>query len=274
MPHDWLATKKKFRLLTVSDHKALPLTRRLVYSYLAYRSRYGKGASQAEIARQTGLDRGETVAEAVKSLDRMGLVERTGDRIKAIEPAGGNEALFYPIDGGEHWSQGLAYLWYYPVVSGLTTKENYLLWTLHSLGGVPQNQNGLAKLAGLNRETVRTLLLDLIERDAVSFQKDDGHRFRCRLKEPDPSWFMDRPRKPVGEREEFVRACLTKMGIPKYEHATLAPELVAMPDPVAVIRRAYNGHRRWAEKKGVSRPSHCGKRLRIEIDKHKNQERG
>ncbi len=269
MPRDWLDSKKRFRLFTVSDHTKLSLTKRLVYSYLAYRSRYGKPSSQAEIARQTGLDRGETVAEAVELLVRMGLAVRDEGCIRAIEPTGDNLALFYAIDGGEHWSQGHAYIWYHPVESGLTTKQNYLLWTLHSLGGVPQNQNGLAKLTGLNRETIRSALLDLIEKEAVTFQKAGGFRFRCALGEPDRSWFMDRPRKPVGERERAVRTLLTKAGIPEYEHAGLATELVALPDPVAVIRRAYHGHRRWAEKKGVTRPTHCGKRLTIEIDKHK-----
>ena len=271
MPLDWLTHKRKFRLLVLADPKALTISERVVYSYLAHRAFYGKTATQTEIAGRTGLDRGTAVARAVENLERKGLAQRHPDGVQAIEPTCDLRPLFVPIDGGEHWSQSYAYIWYYPAQDGITTAQNVLLWTLASVGERPQNKAGLAKLLGVTRETVQAAVIELTHQRAISF-KPDGQRFRCGLLEPQAGWFIDRPKKPGSRLAEQLQALLGKAGIPAYEHHEFINDLVRMPDPVAVLKIAFKGHQQWCEKNNITRPTHCGKRLRMEIDRHKNLE--
>lgn len=256
---DGLKNKRKFRLLTPKDPKSISLSERIVYSYLAYRARYEKAATQAEIADQTGLERGRTVARAVIGLIQRGLVERREAGLVAVE----DNDVFLKLDQGEHWSQRYAYLWYYPVTNGLTTAENLLLWTLHSLGGRPQNKVGLANLTGLKRDYIVKWIKKLIERGAL--RKPDKGRYT--IGTPDPSWFIDRPIARMTETERRVRKWLTTAEIPQYEHSKLVKALLPMPDPRSVIKRAYVGHKEWSKQVGA-KEFPCTKRLWKEIDKH------
>ena len=80
---------------------------RIVFSWLAYRSRKNLGSSNRAISRELGLHP-KTVALAVNSLS--GLIERRSGEWVATEPPEGLLITRRADESLQHWSDGLAYL--------------------------------------------------------------------------------------------------------------------------------------------------------------------
>lgn len=70
----------------------------LVYSYLAFRGKFKKGASAKAIARHLGVDRTRTLTDALRKLKELGLVEHSDGEWRAVRPEGDNERLFRQPD--------------------------------------------------------------------------------------------------------------------------------------------------------------------------------
>lgn len=169
-----LTPTKKFRD-TASEKECSVLSMRIVYSWLAYRSRLSQGATTRSICKEIGLHP-RTVKKAIEALG--GLVERRDNTWFAIEP---DDALFVGRRIGEqpkHWSDSLAYLMILLPRKGAKVKYSGLELRFginHSIvfsfiisaskkTGVMQRFTvaGTAKLFDLDNKTVRSILQDLI----------------------------------------------------------------------------------------------------------------
>ena len=221
MSIEWLAQKKRFRLFTTKNHAALRLTDRIVYGFLAYRARIGQPTTKAMLAADTGLQRVKTVPEALKRLagPGLGLAREVEGGYVALEPTGEVAGLFCPLKDGEHWSQRLAYNWYYPAKDGLTTQQNYLLWMLHGTTGHTHNQTGLERLTGLTRKTVAAAINRLKDLDFIEVSQATGFRFGVRITNLDPILFLDAGAKDFGtvwtQEETKVAGWLKYADIPR-----------------------------------------------------------
>jgi len=149
------------------------LQARLVFSWLAHRSRIGVGASARDICRNTGLHP-QTVAEATKGLS--GLVECQETGWVALKPPDGLFSPFTP-NQSQHWSDHIAYMMFFPPQKGAkitypeTTRRfgvnHAVIWSfLHrkAKDGVVRRFTvaGAAAMFALDEKTVTSVLADLL----------------------------------------------------------------------------------------------------------------
>src|SRR6516165_7838517 len=80
--------KRFTRVFNRTKHNKLSFNQQVLYTQLMYREARGKGASQKTLARSTGIDRGETVRDALKALEKYGLAAKRGNRWYGVPPAG------------------------------------------------------------------------------------------------------------------------------------------------------------------------------------------
>ena len=156
-----------------SGSSSTVLQARLVFSWLAHRSRIGLGASARDIIRHTGLHF-ETVAEALGSLS--GLIQHQGNQWEALEPPSGMFVQITPTKP-QHWTDHFAYLMLYLPAKGAkvtypqTTRKfgrnHALIWSFlfrKAKDGVVRRFTvaGAAALFGLDEKTVKAVLDDLL----------------------------------------------------------------------------------------------------------------
>lgn len=186
---DFIKKIKRFKLLTPTPSFAdwivqsgpMPasvLNARLLYSWLAYRSRKNLGSSARAISKEVGLHP-TTVAKAVISL--IGLIERRDEEWIALPPPDGLFITWKPEGEGEHWSDGFAYLTLLLPRKGAVIKYpathrkfglNHALIFSHLVGrankkggdGVVRKftMAGAAKLFGIDPKTVGSIMDDLL----------------------------------------------------------------------------------------------------------------
>ncbi len=167
------ATPSFAQWITTSGSRSSPLQARLVYSWLAYRSRFGLGASARDISLHTGLHP-KTVAEALGALS--GLIERHENNWAAIEPPSGLFVQFTPSKP-EHWSDHYAYMTLflpqkgakveYPETSRRFTLNHALIWSFLYRQAKDEmvrrfTVSGAASLFGVDEKTVKAVLDDLL----------------------------------------------------------------------------------------------------------------
>ena len=192
----WFPAKKVIKCLLPRKTLALPFNVRLAYSWLVYRARYGKGASQSQLAAATGLHRTKTIPRLITHLLELGLVEWQGRLLFAREPSPDRFVFVAdPRRQNDPWHKKLAY---FPMLiparnCPLTLKQVAVLCLLFSpnmrdgLHVAPRRKH-LAALLRINEKTVRTALHKLEE---VGCLKDG------QLLSPTPDmrdWWEDRPK--------------------------------------------------------------------------------
>lgn len=159
--------------ITTSGSRSSPLRARLVYSWLAHRSRFGLGASVREISEHTGLHF-NTVAETLGAL--AGLVECQENNWLALEPPVGLFVQFTPANP-KHWSDHYTYLTLYLPKKGakVTYSEtsrrfalnHALIWSFlfrQAKDSVVRRFTvaGAATMFGLDEKTIKAVLDDLL----------------------------------------------------------------------------------------------------------------
>ncbi len=167
------ATPSFAQWIATSGSRSSPLQARLVYSWLAYRSRFGLGASARDIRRHTGLHL-DTVSETLSALS--GLIERQGNNWVALEPPAGLFVQFTPSNP-QHWSEHFTYLMLflpakrakieYPETSRRFGRNHALIWSFlfrQAKDGVVRRFTvaGAASLFGLDEKTIKAVLDDLL----------------------------------------------------------------------------------------------------------------
>jgi DNA-binding MarR family transcriptional regulator len=190
---EWFPGKKVIKCLLPRKALVLGFNDRLAYSWLVYRAKYGRGASQSQLAAATGLHRTKTIPRLITRLLGMGLVERRGRKVFAKEPspdhfvyAAGHKKQDDP------WYKRLAYfcLMSPSVHCPLTLKQVAVLCLLFSpnMRDVAPRRKHLATLLRISEKTVRTALHKLEE---VGCLKDG----QLLLPTPDKqTWWEDRPK--------------------------------------------------------------------------------
>ena len=167
------ATPSFAQWIATSGSRSSPLQARLVYSWLAYRSRFGLGASARDIRRHTGLHL-DTVSETLSALS--GLIERQGNNWVALEPPAGLFVQFTPSNP-QHWSEHFTYLMLflpakgakieYPETSRRFGRNHALIWSFlfrQAKDSVVRRFTvaGAASLFGLDEKTIKAVLDDLL----------------------------------------------------------------------------------------------------------------
>lgn len=172
-----LTPTRQFRdLISNSGVKASLLHVRLVFSWLVYRSRHGRGASARQISRELHLHP-QTVSKVIKALGS--LATRRGREWIVVEPP---EGLFFSrkIDHeAKHWSENFAYsiLYQHKRVGKVIYPEtqvrfglshavilSYLLRKADPSSGMVDRFTirGAAKLFDLGVKTVQSVISDLV----------------------------------------------------------------------------------------------------------------
>jgi hypothetical protein len=191
-----LPGKRRTRIVNARSPNPLSCNELVVYSHLVYLAGHGKGATQQQVGRDTGLDRDTAVHAAVQALARHGLVGKQGRRWHALPPPAETAAWFATRKdaGDKEWHRRFAYWWLYVRSRScpLTLKQVAVYSKLRDLGPVRCVQRRLVKLLHVDPKTVRTALARLRGYGLV----DEDLRPR------DPSeeqlaWFLDRRRPPA-----------------------------------------------------------------------------
>lgn len=169
---------------------------RLAYSWLVYRARYGRGASQAQLAAATGLHRTQTIPPLLTRLLVSGLVEWRGRKVFAREPS--PDQFVFTVDPrrqNDPWYNRLNYFMLLKpsATCPLTITQVAVLCLLYCRNmrvglAVEPRRKHLAALLQCSEKTVRTALHKLEE---VGLLKDGL------LLPPTPDmqdWWEDRPK--------------------------------------------------------------------------------
>jgi hypothetical protein len=188
--------KRLTRIVNRTVQNPLSFNELVVYSCLVERATHGKGANQRQIHRATGLHASTAIPSALQTLQRLGLVVKTGQYWRALEPAGEATGWFKNRkDSGEQaWHRRFSYWWMAlrSKKSPLTVKQNAVYFKLLNVSGSARwrCQEGLSKLLGVDRKTVRTALAKLKSSGLVSKSLWPGEPTADQL-----AWFRDKPKK-------------------------------------------------------------------------------
>ncbi|TWU08895.1 hypothetical protein CA54_41340 [Symmachiella macrocystis] len=215
------------KLLTEEKHgefrKRLTLTRpnkwfyeRVVFSYLAYRSRIGTGATVRKIAKETSISP-RTVSTALKNLNS--LVAKNGRTVSLNDP---DPQWFLPLENheGEHWSDGCCYvgllvprkaakITYRQVERRFGINHSAVFSILISLSGKSAytltTATGISTLLnGIHRKTISSVLVDLDQLGLIT-RETFGDRMRVNLldiKESHLDLFRLQPERQKIEKKE------------------------------------------------------------------------
>jgi hypothetical protein len=188
--------KRLTRILNRTVQNPLSFNALVVCSCLVERAAHGKGANQRQIHRATGLHESTAIPSALQTLQRHGLVVKSGKYWRALGPAGETTGWFKNCkDSGDRaWHRRFAYWWtgLRTKQSPLTVKQNAVYFKLLNVGGSTRwrCQEGLSKLLRLDRKTVRTALarlrtLGLVDKDLWPREPTAAQL----------AWFRDKPKK-------------------------------------------------------------------------------
>jgi predicted transcriptional regulator len=182
--------KVLLKVASLRNKFRMSLEGRLIYSWLVYRLRFGKGSNKLQLARCLNLDRTKTVPAGLKRLVDLGIVECREGRYFAREaPA---EHFSYRAGDGP-WYERLNY-WYFPLPTRacpLTTRQ-IAVWSQLQCPNFQPTVAAVASRLCIDRKTVRTALAKLSGFGLVTpkfgFQSPSAGQL---------AWFRD---KPSGER--------------------------------------------------------------------------
>jgi DNA-binding MarR family transcriptional regulator len=175
------------RVLNRKSPNPLSFNEQLVYSCLV---RHGKGATQKQLARATGLERSTCVRSALRVLHGHGLAAKRGRRWHACEPPGEAAGWFAcrsDVPPDAPWPRRFAYWWLglRSRTCPLTLKQLAVYFKHVNLGRC--SVKGLAGSLGLDRNTVRTAVARLRELGLLG--QDPRPR---RLSGDQLAWLLDR----------------------------------------------------------------------------------
>ena len=209
--------KRYLKMLTCRKECDLSHPERKLLSYLVYKARDKTGVSTSVIIKAIGLDR-RTVWVATSKLVELGLVEKTEQGYRALDPLEVKPEWFAePHDGKEWWERLRTYRHYLLThdakrsrgnrVGVITEMDNAVLWMLYSLGQggkeiVGQRVPGLAVLLGCSPHTVRDAIGRLTKAGLI-MKRSDGFT----LLEPNKSvrsWWRDSKKSGVKEQPGVV----------------------------------------------------------------------
>ena len=188
--------KRLTRIVNRTVQNPLSFNELVVYSCLVERATHGKGARQQQIHRATGLHASTAIPSALQTLQGHGLVVKSGNYWRALEPAGETTGWFKNRrDTSEQaWHHRFSYWWMVlrSKKSPLTVKQNAVYFKLLNVSGSTRwrCQEGLSKLLGLDRKTVRTALAKLQSSGLVANNLWPGEPTAAQL-----AWFRDKPKK-------------------------------------------------------------------------------
>jgi len=187
----------------------------LVYSYLCYRTRYGRGASLREIQAATGISRttlttlkgggdgGDRRKGLMAKLLDAGLVNVVNRQYFALEPPSDvAKGLFYERSGEvKHWTDRWAYFTF-SIPPGWSGAVALVYAKLKSLGTISYTERGLAKLLGMSRDAVGTALrtLELVGKVATHLVPDENRSFFLLV--PDLDRILEEMSEPEGKQDD------------------------------------------------------------------------
>lgn len=186
----------------VMDAKGSPLRfhDRLVYSFLVYRSRIGKGATKKEIAQTLGINH-RTVCKGLEVISGHGLVMREGLRWSALKPQGEAAKLFCYHERANLWQGCIKSIPVYlpsqdspvslrahAILSVLMMKEEK-----HGVAGISHAY--LARALGMTEACVGTHIGALVDNRAILVDYRGSRRYDVLIFDPSDfiTWFDDRP---------------------------------------------------------------------------------
>lgn len=188
--------KRLTRIVNRTVQNPLSFNELVVYSCLVERATHGKGANQRQLHRATGLHESTAVPSALQTLQRHGLAVKNNQYWRALEPAGEATGWFKnrKDSGDQAWHRRFSYWWMAlrSKKSPLTIKQNAVYFKLFNVSGSARwrCQEGLSKLLGLDRKTVRTALAKLQSSGLVSNSLWPSEPTTGQL-----AWFRDKPKK-------------------------------------------------------------------------------
>jgi hypothetical protein len=219
---------KHFKLLTPTSAFAQRVTSidsgasvhhaRLVYSWLAYRSRIGHGASNRSLIEEFCIHH-NSVAAAIRGLGD--LVVRRGNEWIAVEPP---ESLFVPMKRGEQseqWPDRIAYTMLYLPMRGAKIEysetsrrfriNHAIIWSYlvgNAKNGVVRGFTfaGTGKMFGINAKTVASIVDDLLWLKLLT-REDYGRGSNITLLPNNDvirEYFQPIPEKPLATNVEAV----------------------------------------------------------------------
>lgn len=166
---DMMKVKRKLFFLTTTADCRLTFSERLVYSELAYRAKYSRGATKAQLIRNLRLDP-KTIRSAVERLQDRGLACLRGRQWYAQEPSGETIRWFRRRKTeNTSWHSIFAYtLMLKPSKEcPLTARQIVLYWLVVSLRKKKRRVTAayLSKLMGVAPQTIRNGLDRLVRMD-------------------------------------------------------------------------------------------------------------
>lgn len=188
--------KRFTRFLNCTRQNSMTFNSALVYSCLVERATHGKGASQKQVSKATGLNESTSVPAALKALQKVGLAAKKGARWVALEPQGETTGWFSNRKGseGQAWFRRFSYWWIgrRSKVSSLTTKQNAVYFKLLDMaeGRWKLSRQALVRLLRIDLKTVRAAVGKLIEAGLV-----DENLWPVYPKPEQMKWFRNKPKK-------------------------------------------------------------------------------
>jgi hypothetical protein len=186
----------------VMDAKGSPLRfhDRLVYSFLVYRSRIGKGATKKEIAQAIGINH-RTVCKALEVISSHGLVQKEGLHWSALKPKGEAAKLFRYHEKAGTWQGCIKTIPLYLPSPGspVSLRAHAILSVLmmkekrYGVAGISHAY--LARALGMTEACVGTHIRALVANRAILVDPRDSRRYDVLILDPSDfiDWFADRP---------------------------------------------------------------------------------
>jgi predicted transcriptional regulator len=186
--------KRKLSMLSLRRSCPLSLINNIVYSWVVYRARVGAGATAAEIARNTRLQRSKTVAKSVRKLLELKLICTNGRRYHAEQPP---EDWFVYSKREGPWYTRLVYwrMLMRTQTNPLTATHAALLSMLYAkqLRDGMTVTAGVKQLASLLHVTAKTVRTGLKRLEEVGFIKDGSLIPPQEIPEYDGCWWREAP---------------------------------------------------------------------------------
>lgn len=197
-------TKYKRKLFFLNTTKECPLDfkERLIYSELAYRAKYGRGATKTQLRRNLRLDP-KTINRGIESLEARSLTTIRGNEYFAAEPDGLQKHWFRQRrTENKSWHSRYSYIVILKPSENcrLTARQNVLYWLVVSLRKKKRRVTAayLSKIMGIAPQTARKALERLVE---LSFLDEKRHPIG--LSELDwTSWQDARRKRSQGQNAE------------------------------------------------------------------------
>jgi len=194
--------KRKLFFLNTTNDCPLDFKERLIYSELAYRAKYGRGATKTQLRRNLRLDP-KTINRGIEGLKSRSLATIRGNEYYAVEPDALQKHWFRQRrTENKSWHSRYSYIVILKPSENcsLTARQNVLYWLVVSLRKKKRRVTAayLSKIMGIAPQTARKALERLVE---LSFLDDKHHPIE--LTELDwTSWQDARRKRSQGQNPE------------------------------------------------------------------------